>query len=313
MARPHVDVVVPFRGRPEALDELRRRLSGLELRAGDSFYLVDNTPGRAPGADASGGEPRVLRANERATPGYARNRGAERGEAEWLVFFDADVIPPHDLLDRYFEHPVPEDAGLLAGGILDQHVPPGGPAVMRYLYISRGMSQDHTFRHGPEWGFGQTANVACRRTAYEAVGGFREDIRAGEDADLNYRLKAAGWRVERREDAAATHLSRGTLRDLIVQRAGHGSAAAWLDRRYPASAPRRRRPGLTWWALRHAVSGLASAAARRDRDAALLAVLEPVEQLVLEFGRSMPNERPLPSRSLWSLAAGRPPIARRSA
>jgi hypothetical protein len=37
------------------------------------------------------------------------------------------------------------------------------------------------------------------------AGGFREDIRAAEDADLSYRLRAAGWTIEGREPATVTH------------------------------------------------------------------------------------------------------------
>ena len=36
--------------------------------------------------------------------------------------------------------------------------------------------------------YAQTAHCAVRRSAFEAVGGFREDIRSGGDADLCFRL-----------------------------------------------------------------------------------------------------------------------------
>src|SRR3954463_12906625 len=113
MARRPVDVVVPFRGSPAELEELRGRLGALELGDGDTLVLVDNTPGQGPAADS-----------EVPTPGYARNRGAQRGSADWLVFLDADVAPSPDLLDRYFDPAPGERTALLAGGVLDQAVPP---------------------------------------------------------------------------------------------------------------------------------------------------------------------------------------------
>jgi GT2 family glycosyltransferase len=163
------------------------------------------------------------------------------------------------------------------------------------------MSQDNTLEYGPEWGFAKTANCAFRREAFEAVGGFRDSIRAGEDADLTYRLRAAGWGLERREAASVVHASRRTARDLAVQWLGFGSAGAWLEKTYPGSFPARRRPGLVWWGLRFVASGLLRAGRRRDRDIALRAVFEPLEQLSYEFGRSLPNERPLRRRSAWRL------------
>ena len=266
------------------------RLARLRLGKGDSVVVVDNTPGHA---SRDGAVP-VLAAAARATPGFARNRGAARGSADWLVFVDADVVPPEDLLERYFDPPPADRTALLGGGVLDEAVPARARAVARYAYIRGAMSQENTFEYGP-WGFPQMANSACRRSAFEAVGGFREDIGAAEDADLAYRLRAAGWQVERRESAAVIHRSRPTLRAFVAQKAAHGAGAAWLDREYPGSFPARRRPGLVWWGVRTAARGLLAAARRRDRDTALWAVLEPVEQLAYEFGRSLSNERPPPT------------------
>ena len=153
------------------------------------------------------------------------------------------------------------------------------------------MSQDDTLRFG-SWGFPKTANAAFRRTAFEEVGGFRDNIRAAEDADLTYRLKAAGWELERREGARVVHRSRATVRAFVRQKLVHGAGGAWLNREYPEAFPARRRPGLIWWGVRFAVKGLASAARTRDRDRAIWAVFEPLDLITWEFGRSLSNERP---------------------
>jgi hypothetical protein len=47
------------------------------------------------------------------------------------------------------------------------------------------------------------------------------------------------------------------------------------------------------------VGGLLAAAGRRDRDAAILALFRPLEALAWEFGRLLPNERPVPDTSIW--------------
>jgi GT2 family glycosyltransferase len=287
-----VDVVVPFRGGAADLEELRGRLAQLEQRPGDSLTVVDNTPGRGPLHGSGDGTVEVIHAPQLATPGFARNRGVERGNAEWLVFIDADVVTPPDLLDRYFDPAPAERTALVAGGVLDESVPPDAPAAARYAYIRELMSQENTYRFG-DWSFPQTANAVCRRTAFEAVGGFREKIRAAEDADLSYRLRAAGWEIERRETATVVHRSRQTVRQLVAQKALHGAGAAWLASEYPGAFPARRRPGLIWWGVRTAAKGLVSAARSRDRDKALWALFEPLEHITFELGRSLPNKRPL--------------------
>jgi GT2 family glycosyltransferase len=242
-----------------------------------------------------------MHAAGRATPGYARNRGAERGHAEWLLFLDADVVPPPDLLDRFFDPTPGERTGLMAGGMEDEPVPADAPAVARYAHLRGLMTQEDSFALG-SWGFPKAANAACRRAAFEEAGGFREEIRAAEDADLSYRLKEAGWEVERREHAAVVHRSRQTVRAFVTQKALHGAGGAWLARRYPGAFPARRRPGLAWWGVRTLVKGIVRAARERDRDAAVYALFEPLELLSFEFGRSLPNERPAPGR--WARLLG---------
>jgi GT2 family glycosyltransferase len=177
----------------------------------------------------------------------------------------------------------------MAGGVVDQPVPPDGPPAARFAHLKRLMSQDHTFGWD-EWSFAQTSNAIVRRAAFEEVGGFRENIRAAEDADLTYRLKAAGWEVERREPARVVHLSRSSTRRFLAQKVLHGAGGAWLNRQYPGSVPVQRWPGLLWWAMRHAVGGLAAGAFRRDRDRAIRAVFDPLEAISYEIGRLRGNE-----------------------
>lgn len=284
-----MDLVVPFSGGTAELEEVRARLQQLKLRAGDTLLVVDNTPARAGQPVPETGVP-VLRASELATPGYARNRGAAQGSAEWLVFIDADTVPEADLLDRYFDVAPSPRTALLAGHVSDEEVPPDAPAAQRYAYLWEALSQDRTFAFG-EWAFAQTANVACRREAFSEVGGFREDIRAAEDADLTFRLRAAGWTIERRESARVVHRSRRTVLALMRQRAVHGAGNAWLDRQYPGSFPGRRWPGLVWWGIRTMASALVRAARGAGRDELLLGVLTPLWELAFEFGRSLSNER----------------------
>ena len=291
VARPSVDVVVPFAGSAEERAELERRLSRLRLGEGDSVLIVDNSPRAVPAGP--GGVP-VLLASELRTPAFARNRGVAAGESEWIVFLDSDVDPADDLLDRYFEPSPRERVALLAGGLVDEPVRDGAPqpAAVRWSAAREPMSQDTTFAHGPH-GFAQTANCAVRRDAFQAVGGFREELRACEDADLCYRLSAVGYEIERRESARAVHRSRRTLRALVAQHALHGAGIGWLDRNYPGSFPPPRRPGFVWWAVRRCATDLARAVRDRDRDRAVLAVPDLLTALAHEAGRSLPNERPL--------------------
>jgi hypothetical protein len=282
--RPSVDVVVPVAASAERLREVVAVMRGLRLRAGDSLRIVDNR-----GVGVS--EPEVLVASEVATSYYARNAGARAGRAEWLLFLDGDVHPPPDLVDRMLTPSPDERVGVLAGAMIDEPVGADASAALRYQALKRGMSQEVTLGHG-RWAFAQTANCAVRRAAFEAVGGFRERVRSGGDADLCYRIAAQGWTLEARPEAAVVHRSRPTVPRMLAQRFRHGSGAAWLAREHPGALPRRRWPGLAWWSMRR-LGAAAVERARGDRDAALVDALDGVTVWAFELGRLVPN-RPLP-------------------
>jgi GT2 family glycosyltransferase len=286
-ARPSVDVVVPFAGTPAQLAAVCARLQALRLGPDDTIVVVDNTP-RRPQLDGTAVP--VIHAAGRRTPAFARNRGAARGCAEWLVFLDSDATPAPDLLDLYFDPAPAPRTGLLGGGVADEEVPAHAPPAARYAYLRNVMSQERTFG-SREWGYPKSANVACRRAAFDAVGGFREEIRAAEDADLTYRLRAAGWEVERRERAIAVHHGRRTLRGLIAQQLVWGAGGAWLERAYPGSVALISGPRAVRWGLAGTARGL-SRIRRGNRDAFTYALLRPVEALAWELGRLRSNVRP---------------------
>lgn len=275
-ARPAVDVVVPFAGSEERLRAVAARLAALELRDGDTVTLVDNRAAGEP-VDGPAGV-RVLAARGQQSSYFARNRGAEAGSAEWLLFLDGDVEFAPGLLDALLL-PVPgERVGVLAGAIEDVVVVDG--PVARWLRERGAMSQDNTLR-GPR-PYAQTAHCAVRRTAFAQVGGFTEGIRSGGDADLCFRLADAGWALEARP-ASVRHEARARPGALLRQMARHGAGAAWLEREHPGTFPRTERSlGLAWWLVR-------STARVRGRESAARELLGPATALAFALGRRLPN------------------------
>lgn len=287
--RPRVDVVIPFAGPLEELERLLEQAASLRLGAGDTVTVVDNRPRAAPPPRRVPDGVRLLAAPERPSSYHARNAGAEGGAGEWLLFLDADVHAPPDLIDRYFDPPPEERAGVLAGAVVDEPASDAArtPAV-RYSELRSRMTQANTLGLG-EWRYAQTANCAIRRAAFEQAGGFVPSVRSGGDADLCFRLRHAGWELEERPGAEVVHRSRRTLRQMLRQRARHGAGAAWLDRAYPGSFPRLHWPGLAAWAVLSAMRAVFHTV-RGRRDKALLSAIDPLEQWAYQLGRLFPNE-----------------------
>jgi len=282
--RPRASVIAPFAGSAADLSVFIKNLEVLERRPGDEVIVVDNRPG-APAPSAAPPNIVLHHAGAIATPAFARNEGSRLASAEWLVFVDADTRPQPDLLDAYFNTPPAPDTAVLAGGIVDVAA---RPTLVARHDVARGrMGQGMTLRRDG-LPYAQTANCAVRRVAFEQVAGFDELARAGEDADLCFRLQRAGWKLEERPSATVEHRARQTLRACVAQNLVHGSGVAWLNRRWPGEFPA---PGPRWLAVR--TLGLTGRALRAlasgDRQEAAFMLLDLAEVSARDLGRLLPN------------------------
>jgi GT2 family glycosyltransferase len=284
--RPPVAVIVPFAGSEEQLSLCLAALHRLVVEPGDELIVADNRAASTDGWRA--GPVRLVRADGVGAPGFARNRAAAVTAAEWLVFLDADTRPEPELLARYFDPlPAPRTA-ILAGGIEDRAAGPS-PAARHSARRSQMSHQTTLQRAGTP--YAQSANLAVRRTAFAEVGGFHEGARAGEDADLWWRLRAGGWGLEQRPRACVAHVTRPTLGSLLAQLARHGSGAAWLEHRYPGEFPAPRARDVAGRMLGGLSRAIVAAVCRRPH-AAGAALMDVLEGCAFEAGRRLLSNRP---------------------
>jgi hypothetical protein len=244
---------MPFAGSEPAARAALASLRTVRTGPGDERILVDNT-GCVPDADGI----QIVLATAERSPAYARNVGAEHARGDWILFLDADVTIPAELLDRYFAGPVGDRVGALAGGV--RSAPGGSSLAARYGAAKGFLSQDAHLGHGylPR---AVAANLLVRRAAFEQVGGFFEGIRAAEDTDFSWRLQRAGWELEGRPDATVEHRYRDTVRALRRQWRGYAAGRAWLGRRYEGFQPEPAVRRAASRVLRH--RGAAAAPTRR--------------------------------------------------
>jgi hypothetical protein len=302
-------VVIPTLGRP-SLTVCLRALGRAGGPRPDRIVLVDDRP---EASQAPLDVPESLRSLTTVVRGGARGPAAARnigwraaGRAPWIVFLDDDVVPGpswgEDLtLDLAAANP---RTGAVTARI-DVPLPPD----RRPTDWERNTAGLATAR----W---ITADMAYRRAALEAVGGFDERFRRAfrEDADLALRVLAAGWEIAPGE-RCTTHPVRpadrwvsvraqaGNADDVLMTRL-HGPT--WWRR---AGAPRGRLP-------RHlavtgaAAASLACAALRRRRAASVCAAVWLAGTAEFALARIVPGPRTrdeVATMALTSVAI--PPVA----
>lgn len=271
MSRPPVSVVVPFLGDAGEAECLIARIAMLELSDDDELIVADNTADGLVGA-LGGDRVTVVATGDVRSASHARNLGGAAATGEWLLFIDADCIPPPDLVAGYFADPPDQRCGVLAGEV--EGDPSQRAVLARWARSRRGRWVSHHLAWGP-YPAGVTANLLVRRSAFEQLHGFR--IGGGGDLDLCWRAQQRGWGFGYRPRAVIHHRDRETIAGLAEQAIAYGGHQRRLRELYGSVVPRPSPVGAAIRALGgaavHALSGRFEAAAFKLIDG-LWAVLE---------------------------------------
>ena len=195
----------PLRGKAEPLRGKAGRLEGPDSeRAGGPSASQPLSLSASPlGRSAF----RVLRLTHVGRPA-ALNAGIRAAEgAEVVLFTDADcVVPPSWIDDALAELGNFDGVG---GNLL-----PGARTAVEWAKVLRYIHEfEFDFELRPTYANAclNGNNMAIRRAALLAVGGFDERFLHGADADLTRRLLAAGYRLRRTTKLQTTHLKVETL------------------------------------------------------------------------------------------------------
>ena len=160
----------------------------------------------------------------------ARNTGWEAATGEIVAYIDDDAYPdPHWL--RYLAATFLDTNHVGVGG--PNLPPPGDGPIAECVASAPGgpvhvLISDQVAEHIPG------CNMAFRRDALEAIGGFDPRYRtAGDDVDVCWRLQERGWTLGFHPAAVVWHHRRNSVRMYWKQQVGYGRAEALLESKWP--------------------------------------------------------------------------------
>ncbi len=160
----------------------------------------------------------------------ARNVGMRAAKGEIVAYIDDDAVPDPQWLTY-----------LAATFLSTDHVGVGGPnippaddgPIAECVANSPGgpihvLLTDQQAEHIPG------CNMAFRKAALEAIGGFDPQFRiAGDDVDLCWRILKRGWTLGFNPAAMVWHHRRNSVKSYWKQQLNYGKAEGYLERKWP--------------------------------------------------------------------------------
>jgi cellulose synthase/poly-beta-1,6-N-acetylglucosamine synthase-like glycosyltransferase len=266
-APPHVSVIVPiYNGVPD-LPQLGDCLLAQTFPPDQAEYLlVDNNSQDetlaalhqfAEQAATQGLTVKPLSEDRIQSSYAARNQGIRAARGQLLAFTDADCRPQPDWLEKLVQ-PFADPAVTLVVG--EVQALPSTNWLERYADYRGFLTQKHTLAHSflP---YGQTANLAVRRSVLAQTGLFRPHLTTGGDADFCWRVQMDGaGQLHFTEDAVVRHRHRSTFKALASQWRRYGRSNRYLHELYgvplqTASPEYALAPRLTRWVLKDLPKG----------------------------------------------------------
>ncbi|MDO5035772.1 MAG: glycosyltransferase [Porphyromonas sp.] len=236
--------IIPLYNRPLEIEELLESFVQLKEVDGVSYEIIIVEDGSTEPSEQVIDRYRLklpirYLVQENQGPSGARNHGATDARGEWLIFLDSDTLLPPTYLENLAQEMAQMPADLW-----------GGPDRAREDFSTIQKAIDYSMTSllttgGIRGGSGdskrvdtyypRTFNLGVRKSYYERVGGFRQDMRYGEDLDFSMRVMEAGGHSAYYPTIWVYHKRRVSYREFFDQVMHSGEARIELNRLHPGT------------------------------------------------------------------------------
>ena len=227
-AWPLVSVIVCSYNGAATIRDTLHGLSALDYPHYEIIVVNDGSTDETP--DIAGEYSVRLINTENRGLSNARNTGWQEANGEIIAYIDDDAYPDIHWL-QYLAYTFMTSEYVAVGG--PNIAPPGDGPVADCVANAPGrpvhvLLSDREAEHIPG------CNMAFRREALKAIGGFDPRYRAaGDDVDVCWRLQDRGWKIGFHPGAVDWHHCRNSIRTYWKQQQGYGKAESLLEEKWP--------------------------------------------------------------------------------
>ncbi|MBW2504475.1 MAG: mycofactocin biosynthesis glycosyltransferase MftF [Deltaproteobacteria bacterium] len=233
--QPTVSIIIPVKDRAEDLRNCLNSLHKLSYPQDhlDIIVVDDGSKDETPEVAKELGARLLSSGAVGGGPALARNTGARAATGEILAFIDSDCTASEEWLNELLPVFVEKQVAAVGGWVDGMHKDTAldcYEAVMSSLNLGTrelsGEAGDDTF-------YLPSCNLLVRKDAFLAAGCFRTELQVGEDVDLTWRLRDAGWKIVYLPRGKVFHAHRSRLWPFMKRRFEYGTSEGILQQLHP--------------------------------------------------------------------------------
>ena len=209
MKDPRVTACVPCYNQAHNLSSVIGSLRG-QTRSCAEILVVDDGSADGTFLAAKSLADRVIKHSQNLGRGAVRARAVAEAKTEYLMFCDAGVLLPQDFVERSMSYMDSPKVAAVFGLVAPETI---GGSVQRWR--SRHLFKVDKHREAARNASLMTGCALLRLRAIKAVGGFKTNLRAGEDAEIGTRLLENGFEVVLDPALRGTALNNDSLLQLL--------------------------------------------------------------------------------------------------